>query len=165
MIYLWQRDSQKRLGSHAERIKSNLRAVATAIAQQERVGAVSARHVDDAYQALARVGLRVAPWYKRTEVEAAIGGMLVSFSLASPDIVGVFIPGASGLRLGVTAGILLSAMTVGCFLFVDAFLKGNLPRVARSPLGRIRWKCWPWNECIYESHSDAPPYGIAKVQQ
>lgn len=69
-----------------------------AIAQQERVDAVSTRHVDDAYQALARVGLRVAPWYKRTEVEAAVGGMLVSFSLASPDIVGVFIPGASGLR-------------------------------------------------------------------
>lgn len=161
----WHKDATKRSANRAERFKSSLQAVAEAVASHDLVDAVSVRHVDEAYQILAQNGLHRSPWYKRTELEAGVGSLLLAASFSSSDVVGVFIHEPTSTRIGITLAAFLTAFIVGLLFWFHAWFRiKRIPRPSQA-FSRNLWKCWPWFECIYEIHPDAPAGQIAAAPQ
>lgn len=59
-------------------------------AHHSRADSIDAVHVDEAYSALQRYGLRREVWWNRSELKTGIGAILVTLALSGPDVFPLF---------------------------------------------------------------------------
>lgn len=81
----WGRSVSSYTNSVAEEFKRDLKSVAEAMANHDRVDTVSNKHVDEAFAALARSGLNCKPLYRRSDFWTGIGGLCAGLSFSIPD--------------------------------------------------------------------------------
>jgi hypothetical protein len=123
----WLSATTKHLNDEVKEYKSHLRDIAIVLARRERSETVNLRHVEEAFGAAARIGLRRNPWWQRTELESTVGGLLVGFTFILPDVVGFFWPDDSSTRTGVVSGIMVASFLIGAVAAVHAWFRGKLP--------------------------------------
>lgn len=126
----WPTETTQRLNQLCELFKSNLKTVAESFAKHENAEAVLVRHVEEAYAALARLGLTSRRWYERTEFWTGIGGLLIGLAFALPDLLAAFMDD-SAKRTGVTIGAIVVMGLIGIFFYAFAWARGSLPRQRR----------------------------------
>ncbi len=90
------------------------------LARHEEADNVDRRHVGEAFEALARLGLRRRSWWRRPELEVGFGSFLLGLGLASPDVLPVFFPTQ---YVGPT---LLVLVMCGAFCAVHGWFRGRL---------------------------------------
>ena len=89
------KETTQRLNQLQAHFKLNLQGVAVSFAKHEQSEAVLVRHVEEAYGALARLGLVSRRWYERTEFLSGCGGLLLGAAFALPDVLGAFMADTS----------------------------------------------------------------------
>ncbi len=125
----WPKETSVHANRLADSVKSSLRSVAETFAKHERVDSVSLKHVDEAYSALARLGLNSKRFWQRTDTWTALAGLLIGCSLSFPD---AFSSLAAFLSMEWVEKIGPIAMIVGAVLgaciFAWAHYHGTLPK-------------------------------------
>ncbi len=114
----------------AEDFHENLRQVAEAYAIHERAETVLHRHVIEAFDSLATVGLARRPWYTRPALEASFGVALLGLCPSVPDLSMRFLP--TEVEKSATPGLIISLIIGGFALFGHAWLRGRLPRAPKE---------------------------------
>ncbi len=123
----WLRETTQLSNQFQEHFKANLRGVAESFAKHEHAEAVLVRHVEEAYGALARLGLISRRWYERTEFLSGAGGLLFGGAFALPDVLSAFMA-ESSWRTGATIGGMVAMMGVGGFLCAVGWIRGTIPQ-------------------------------------
>lgn len=126
----WPKPTSQHANSTSDQYKQNLRAVAEAFAEQERVDSVSKKHVDDAHSALARVGLNTKPFFFRGEFWTAFAGFCLGASISMPDLTGAVVSSVGGSEelkasSAVAGFVLLVIIGFGVYLFT--LIQNSLP--------------------------------------
>lgn len=117
----WPRPATKRIAELVKTFEENLRVVSTQLARHEEADNVDRRHVNTAFDALARVGLHRRFWWQRPELEVGIGSFLVGIAFASPDLLAL---------LGIPSALILPIVIVflagGAFCAIHGWFRGKL---------------------------------------
>lgn len=124
----WPTRSSARANKLVEDFKMHLRAVADNLAKHDRVDSISEKHVDEAYAALARLGLTSRPWYRRPDFETAVGAVLIGGASALPDWVALFAP--ESLKNALSAGGVVALLVIGASLTAHGWIRAS---VAKPP--------------------------------
>jgi len=127
----WPQQTKARLKQLSDDHKDNLRSVADAFASFEGVDSVSLKHVNDAHVALAQIGLRSRPWYRRTEFETGIGGLFCTVGAAAPDLASTFLDSGAPWYRGVVCGTVSALVLFGLLLIIHAWFRGRIPTGAK----------------------------------
>ena len=123
---LWRVPGLRHVQGLVETFQSNIRTIAIRLARHENSEYVLNRHVDEAFKALAGLGLRRRRWYVRTEFEVGFGVSLLSLSLSCPDLVNTLIPASWPHRPSFAAGLLVALVLCGCAFVFHGWYRGKL---------------------------------------
>jgi hypothetical protein len=104
----WPPDTRNLINVLAGIFHKNLADIAKACARHEASEVVLQRHANEAFDTLGRIGLNRRPWYKRPDLETALGGLIFGAGASLPDVV-------SGLFDDFQHPI-LTAMMIACFI-------------------------------------------------
>jgi hypothetical protein len=122
----WHRGAQLHLAMQAEIYQKSLKTVSESFAYQEQAEVILVRHVHEAHAALARIGLSHLNWLSRPENLTAFGGILIGASLGASDIMSAFFDDGP-TRKGLTIAWFCTFLTVGAFIYVAGWKRGQLP--------------------------------------
>ncbi len=116
----------------ADDFKEDLRSVAEAMANHDRVQHVSEKHVNEAFAALARSGMNCKPFYLRADFWTGMGGLLVGLSFSIPDAIGATAKGMKMPQLeNASFPSMITVMTVGIMLFFWSIYSNSVPRTRK----------------------------------
>lgn len=121
----WSNEAKSALKPIDKAYASSMRSVAFGLAVGERSERVLVKHVEEAYRVLAASAHDMKPWYKRTQTESAIGGAILGFSFAIPDVIAGFCPTESTTRSAITQAVMGGLMLGGTIMTVHAILRGR----------------------------------------
>jgi len=127
----WARETKGYRNRVAEAFKSHLTDVAERFADHERVDSVSKKHIDEAFAALARLGLQSKTFWQRSDTWTAFGALLFGISFSMPDVCGPVcdlfrIP--TGVANVASISLLVIFMGLGMALYFWARHHGSLPK-------------------------------------
>lgn len=129
---IWGRAVSTYTNGVAEDFKEDLRSVAEAMANHDRVQHVSEKHVNEAFGALARAGLNCKPFYVRADFWAGIGGLLTGISFSVPDALSAT---ATGMKTPSIANLSFPLMVIvlamGIMLFCWSIYSNSVPRTSK----------------------------------
>jgi hypothetical protein len=124
------REAQKEITAQKKRLEGDVQAIAERLASHAGCEKVLAQHAQQAFDALARVGLRKHRFYSRVEFEVGVGALLVGIALAMPDYlpyVTGFLPTGTetfeSVLLGVSSPILILS---GLGLSIHGWMRGSV---------------------------------------
>lgn len=101
---------------------ATIKIVADRMARHEEAVNVDPRHVNEAFDAMCRLGLQRQVWWKRHDLEVGVGSFLFSLGLTAPSLLAQFLEGSRGLQIGTLAGLLI----LGGGLAVHGWYRGRL---------------------------------------
>lgn len=130
----WTQEARSELSKVGKDYNAALKSIALGIAIGERSERVLAPHVHDAFRVLAAAGNARKPWYKRHELEVAVGGTLIGASTAVPDFLSGFFPDDSQWKRVTVCVAMLLMLIIGAFLVIHGILQVN---------SAIVWTWWP----------------------
>jgi hypothetical protein len=124
--------AQRNIGTRqslADSIKGSLKNVAETFAKHERVDSVSLKHVDEAYSALARLGLNSKRFWQRTDTWTAFSGLIFGGSLSLPDAFSSLAEFTKQTWLASFGAVaMIIGLVIGASLFCWAHYHGTLPK-------------------------------------
>ena len=101
----------------------NLHDIATRLADQCQLQRVDIKHVTQAHEALAAVGLSLIPWYKKPQLKTSIGGTLFGSGFSAISLVPLFgLP--QDLVNPVSWGVFVVCLSMGLVFMVWGWLGG-----------------------------------------
>lgn len=112
--------------THADLLVENfdidLRGIARSIARHQNAEAVLRNHVDEAFDCLARAGLKRLTWWRRPEFEVGFGSFIFGLALASPDVLGVWFPNSADVIRAAMASLAILGAGIG----IHGWFRGRL---------------------------------------
>jgi hypothetical protein len=81
----WAPESEACYKEYVKKFTESLRRLTLRFAHHGRANTIDVFHVDEAFEALVRFGLRRQAWYKRSELKITIGAALVATAVSTPD--------------------------------------------------------------------------------
>lgn len=133
----WATAAREREKSLMKGVQENLRTVAECFATHEQAETVSPKHVDEAFNGIARLGLTQRPWIDRPETEITVGAALVGFAFALPDVVNVLFAGTQ--PNGLETAALVTCFTLGVIGFTHGHYRARMPSAGTRP---NTWRNW-----------------------
>jgi cytochrome c biogenesis protein CcdA len=127
----WPRDTSAHANKLGDDFKTHLKAVAEVFARHERVDSVSRRHVDEAFAALARLGLQSKRWWQRSDSWTAVGAFLIGVSFSIPDACSAlsrFLGWNEELANAASVPLMFATMALGIVIGIVAIHRGSVPR-------------------------------------
>jgi hypothetical protein len=121
----WPNDSTERANKHSADYGSNLKRIAETLARQEHCEFVLERHVDEAFDTLARLGLSKLGFWRRPELQITAGSILIGASWVFPDVLPVFFDANWLARQGVTIGCILTTFTIGVLVTAHGWIRAR----------------------------------------
>lgn len=121
----WCKPSEDRASDLVEEFQNNLRRITKRLAYHDQCDTIDAKHVNDAFDALSRQGLRRNRWWNSPELKTTCGTAAIALAFAVPD----FLPYANlNETVQRYAGISIMAVLVliGGFLHFFAWCQGRL---------------------------------------
>jgi len=121
----WPRRTKALLGELSTEYKDNLRRISVRLARSERAEVVLERHLVEAFEAIAKLGIRRYPWYKRPATEYGVGTFLVGFAYATPSVVNSVwetLPAAGAVA---EYAVMATSFVVGCFFALHGWFRGS----------------------------------------
>jgi hypothetical protein len=104
-----------------KQLDDDLSAVAERLASHGRCERVLVTHVEQAFSALARVGMRRSWFFKRTEFEGIAGGVFTTLAAAAPSFVPLVAPNLQPTKTLLIAGVILA---FGVGLMIHSWMRG-----------------------------------------
>lgn len=108
--------------AQADLLVENFEVDLRGIARHQNAEAVLMNHVDEAFDCLARAGLKRLVWWQRTELEVGVGSFLFALALASPDVLGAWFPDAGGIIRAAMAALAI----LGVGVCIHGWFRGRL---------------------------------------
>ena len=124
----WNGKTRELVGDLTEDFRENLRRLTIRLARHERADNIEVRHVDEAYEALCTVGIKRRIWWKRPELEVAVGAFIVTLAFSASDIttvVGSILALKIDQQYSVAAGLFVGGLIAGTALTVHGWIRGN----------------------------------------
>lgn len=118
----WLKAAEAQADLLVENFEVDLRGIARSIARHQNAEAVLMNHVDEAFDCLARAGLKRLVWWQRTELEVGVGSFLFALALASPDVLGAWFPDAGGIIRAAMAALAI----LGVGVCLHGWFRGRL---------------------------------------
>ncbi|MCG8584968.1 MAG: hypothetical protein MI757_09680 [Pirellulales bacterium] len=113
----WNKEATDQAKALSEDVRENVRKIAVRFARHEQCESVTVRHVDEAYFALCRSGLKRWPIWKRPSAEIGLGTFLFGLTFGVPDMMSLALDSqAKGFRVACIAAILALIASGGAFV-------------------------------------------------
>lgn len=126
----WPRATSTYANQVADRFKADLRAIAETFARHEKQDSLSRKHVDEAFLALARLGLHSKTFWQRSDTWTGLGTFLVGIAFSVPDgvaAVGGFAEISENSQKTLSLLGAVSLGIVGAIIAFWARYRGSLP--------------------------------------
>ena len=81
----WSGAAQDRLKELTDEFGDSLREIGLRLARHDKADSGSVKHVDHAFDSLARLGLDSRPWWRRPQLKASAAGALATAAVSLPD--------------------------------------------------------------------------------
>lgn len=112
------------IGKYGTDFSRNLREIAIIHARHEVAEYVLARHVDEAFSSLSRMGLNRRPFYKRPELEVGAGSAVIGVAGTVCSFADVLLGDGAGTILFEQC-ICVSCLIVGFGLIAHGWIRGQ----------------------------------------
>lgn len=122
----WPNTSTEQAKALVEAFHDDLRKIAVRLARHERAANVDHRHVDEAFDALVRLGLGRNVGWKRPELEVGAGSLIFGTAFSAPDVISLFFDGETAVEQGVCIGVFVAMLMIGVALAVHGWFRGRL---------------------------------------
>ena len=132
---IWGTESNARAKELEEIVKGNLRRTSENLANLEELKRVEVKHVNIAFEALAKLGLLRRRLIDRPDVFMAAGGFFIGAAWACPDVISLLIK-SEGMAEKVAIGAMTASFFFGAFLWVLSVYLSRLPPVVSD---EIEW--------------------------
>lgn len=83
----WLKKPEDRLELLTAEYSSNVRKIASRLADHSKLDHVDEKHVNQAHEALVVCGLSLVPWYKRPQLKTSVGGIIFGAAFSVPGLV------------------------------------------------------------------------------
>lgn len=121
----WCKRSEDRVSDLVETFRNNLRRITKRLAYHDQCDTIDAKHVDEAFDALSRLGLRRRRWWTSPELKTTCGTVCIALAFAVPD----FLPYANLEETAQSYALIASVavlVIVGCALNLFGWFQGRL---------------------------------------
>ena len=119
--------SEDREEGYVAEFRTNLRRIAIRLAHHQKSSIVDLPHLDEAFNALCRIGILRQPWWKRPEFDTTLGGVFVGAAFAAPDVLPVVCDAAWLQRYNVTLSVFIVSFSLAAIFFVKGWMKSARP--------------------------------------
>lgn len=119
----WPDEATAQLDRYVSDYTDNVHHIAERLARQEHAEYVLGRHVDESFEAIARLGIRRVPFYKRAEFEIGVGSFFVGAALAFPDVLPVFFSGSWLRSSGMTIACVITCFLIGAMITMHGWYR------------------------------------------
>ena len=95
-------------------------------AHQARADTVDSVHVDEAFDALVKFGLKRLVWWRRPQFKITVGAFLIGAALACPDLMPLVIKNNPELEWSVTVALFIVFSLLSIWFNIWGWYQGRL---------------------------------------